>query len=286
MRLRNVFSNGKLRNLCLLVGWCGCMALPVSASGAAPKSLSAHVLAMGGDDDDKVYGNAVVGPEFPGGVDSLLQYIKSHVRYPEEALKRGVQGRVFIAFVVGKDGAVYDAKVQKSPDSLLSREALRVVQSLPKWKPGMHEGKPVKVQYTLPIKFDIPDKGNKQVGTGKPIVPVVGDIEELDVYPISEVVPEFPGGDEAMMKYIGTHVRYPEELKKVGAEGRVMVGFVVDKSGSIRDIKVMESSHPLFSAEAVRVVQSMPKWKPGTQGGKPVNVQYSLPVIFRLKAKK
>lgn len=262
------------------------MALPVSASGAAPKSLSAHVFAMGGDDDDKVYGNAVVGPEFPGGVDSLLQYIKFHVRYPEEALKRGVQGRVFIAFVVGKDGAVYDAKVQKSPDSLLSREALRVVQSLPKWKPGMHEGKPVKVQYTLPIKFDIPGKGNKQAGTGKLVAPVVEDIKAPDVYPISEVVPEFPDGEEAMMKYIGTHVRYPEELKKVGAEGRVMVGFVVDKSGSIRDIKVMESSHPLFSAEAVRVVQSMPKWKPGTQGGKPVNVQYSLPVIFRLKAKK
>jgi len=92
-------------------------------------------------------------PDFPGGQTALRQFIAQSVKYPTEASSKGIQGKVFINFVVGKDGSVKNAKIARGVDPSLDKEALRVVNSLPKWNPGRNKGEVVAVSYTLPINF-------------------------------------------------------------------------------------------------------------------------------------
>ena len=103
------------------------------------------------------------------------------------------------------------------------------------------------------------------------------------VYKVCENPPVFPGGTHAMYKYLADNIKYPDEAKAAGKQGRVIVQFVVRKDGSISDVSVAKSAGNLsLDKEAVRAVSSMPKWNPGTQGGKPVNVQYTMPVQLKL----
>ena len=102
------------------------------------------------------------------------------------------------------------------------------------------------------------------------------------VFDVVEVMPQFPGGQIAMLKYIMENIKYPEQAMKEGIQGRVAVRFIVEKDGSISDVKPILSVHPLLNKEAVRVVESMPKWSPGKQNGKPVRVRFNVPVMFKL----
>ena len=102
------------------------------------------------------------------------------------------------------------------------------------------------------------------------------------VFDVVEVMPQFPGGQIAMLQYIMKNIKYPEQAMKEGIQGRVAVSFIVEKDGSISDVKPVLSVHPLLNKEAVRVVKSMPKWSPGKHNGKPVRVRYNLPVMFKL----
>ena len=92
-------------------------------------------------------------PEYPGGVAALRNFLAQAVKYPSEAVKKGIQGKVYVTFVVNKDGSVSNAKIARGVDPLLDAEALRIVSSLPKWKPGRQKGLDVAVQYTVPINF-------------------------------------------------------------------------------------------------------------------------------------
>ncbi|MFV0290646.1 MAG: energy transducer TonB [Mangrovibacterium sp.] len=94
-------------------------------------------------------------PEFPGGVAALRAYISKTVKYPTSALNNNVQGTVYISFVVNQDGGIEDVKVLRGVDPDLNEEAIRVVQSMPKWKPGMQGGKAVRVSYQVPVKFEM-----------------------------------------------------------------------------------------------------------------------------------
>ena len=102
------------------------------------------------------------------------------------------------------------------------------------------------------------------------------------VFDVVEVMPQYPGGQIAMMKYIMENIKYPEQAMKEGIQGRVTVRFIVEKDGSISNVKPVLSVHPLLDKEAVRVVESMPKWSPGKQNGKPVRVRFNVPVMFKL----
>ncbi|MBL8002726.1 MAG: energy transducer TonB [Flavobacteriales bacterium] len=97
------------------------------------------------------------------------------------------------------------------------------------------------------------------------------------------MLPSFPGGEKALAAYMVKEVTYPKKAKKAGIEGKVIVGFVVDKDGAVTDAKVTRGVDPLLDAEALRAVQAMPKWIPGTVNGKPVKVFFNLPVRFKLK---
>ena len=94
--------------------------------------------------------------------------------------------------------------------------------------------------------------------------------------------PSFPGGSEALLDFLRENVKYPEQAQKDSIEGRVVVGFSIDTDGSITEPQVVRSAHPLLDAEALRVVNLMPKWEPGSENGTPVKVKYNLPITFKL----
>lgn len=94
-------------------------------------------------------------PEFPGGEVALRNWLGTHIKYPVIAQENGIQGKVYVTFVVGKDGSITNATIARGVDPSLDKEALRVVNELPKWKPGKQRGKPVNVSYTVPINFQL-----------------------------------------------------------------------------------------------------------------------------------
>jgi protein TonB len=106
--------------------------------------------------------------------------------------------------------------------------------------------------------------------------------EEETVFMIVENMPEFPGGDLALRKYIADNVKYPEIAKENGLSGKVFVAFVINQRGEVENVKIARGVDPALDKEAIRVVQNLPKWKPGSQRGKPVKVSYTVPINFQL----
>ena len=117
-------------------------------------------------------------------------------------------------------------------------------------------------------------------------IPPVVETEVVDedvIVDVAEIMPEFPGGTAALMKYLGTNIKYPTISQEMGSAGRVIVQFVVDKDGSISNPEVVRGVDAYLDKEAIRVISSMPKWRPGVQNGKKVRVKYTVPVVFRLQ---
>ncbi|MFB6318257.1 TonB family protein [Saccharicrinis sp. FJH54] len=246
-------------------------------------------------------------PQFPGGNAAMIKYLQKNIHYPDIATKNGIQGSVYVDFIVDKKGKITDVRVKRGVDPSLDKEAVRVVESMPDWIPGTQRGEKVNVVYTLPINFALDGYGSKpgvefdvELEEEEPIKVVVNSKKESDkrevefvdvddkavdqdvVFQIVEQMPEFPGGDAAMHKYLAETIKYPTAAQEKKIQGKVYVNFIVEKDGSIDNIKVVRSIDPLLDKEAVRVVKAMPNWKPGVQRGKPVRVSYMLPINFLL----
>lgn len=106
-------------------------------------------------DDDAIFFVVEVQPEFPGGMDSMYAFIQKNLIYPEKAKAEGIEGRVFITFTIEKDGSVSNVKILRGIGGGCDEVAKEVVEKMPKWKPGTQRGKPVRVQFNLPIKFEL-----------------------------------------------------------------------------------------------------------------------------------
>ena len=123
-----------------------------------------------------------------------------------------------------------------------------------------------------------------EVVISAPVEAPVEEEEEEVVFVVVESMPEFPGGQQALFKYLSENVKYPVIAQENGIQGRVICQFVVNKDGSIVDVEVVRSGgDPSLDKEAIRVIKSMPKWKPGKQRGKAVRVKYTVPVNFKLQ---
>ena len=125
-------------------------ATPVNTSN---KEVTTQILP--GDQTEDVFMVVEEMPEYPGGTEALLTYLKDNLEYPENCKKNNIQGRVIITFVVEKDGSVADAEIVRSVNEELDAEALRVIKAMPNWKPGKQKGKTVRVKYTVPVNFKI-----------------------------------------------------------------------------------------------------------------------------------
>ena len=134
------------------------------------------------------------------------------------------------------------------------------------------------------IEINTEDDKDVEVVIAPPVEAPVEEEEDEVIFMVVESMPEFPGGQQALFKYLAENVKYPVIAQENGIQGRVICQFVVNKDGSIVDVVAVRSSgEPSLDKEAIRVIKSMPKWKPGKQRGKPVRVKYTVPVNFRLQ---
>ena len=232
--------------------------------------------------DDDVYEVVENMPEFPnGGMGELMKYLSANIRYPEAAHKAGIQGRVTVQFVVGKDGSIGNVSILRGVNADLDAEAIRVISSMPKWKPGTQKGEPVKVKYTVPVMFRLTPEPVEKIDETTVVgyhTPVAGE-----VYDVVDKMPEFPGGMTGLMQYLSKNIRYPAEAQTKGIQGRVTVAVIINTEGKAVNASIVRSVDPILDAEALRVASTMPDWVPGTKDGKPVNVKYTFPVTFRLQ---
>jgi protein TonB len=137
---------------------------------------------------------------------------------------------------------------------------------------------------TESIEINTEDDKEVEVVIAPPVEAPVEEEEEEEIFMVVESMPEFPGGQQELFKYLAENVKYPVIAQENGIQGRVICQFVVNKDGSIVDVQAVRSSgEPSLDKEAIRVIKSMPKWKPGKQRGKPVRVKYTVPVNFRLQ---
>lgn len=218
-------------------------------------------------------------PKFQDGdLMDFRAWIQQHLHYPDTE----ASGRVIVTFIVERDGSMSSFRVLASPDEALTQEALRLLGSVPagSWTPGLQGDEAVRVKYTLPIDF-------------RTITPETPSVEEKpspstekeDPYLMAETMPKFQGGGVTKFRtWILQHMKYPEEARKRGISGQVLVSFVVTKNGAITQIEVLSSPHDLLTQEVIRVLRHTPDggWTPGIQEGRKVDVKYTLPLNFRL----
>lgn len=324
-------------------------------------------------ENDSIYSFVDKMPEFQGGLPALSDYLSFELNYPELAVEDSIEGRVYVGFVVERDGKVSNVKLIKGIGGGCDEEAVRVIRKMPLWIPGKLNGTPVRVYKTLPISFSLaippPSKqkiyievdsvpqfpggefklnnylinsisefqskidsthnhldvyfvverdgrtsnvflkdsinvkaekeiktfiqnmplwkpgkiGNTDVRT---LVMLPMDFSKLKVFTVIESMPKFPEEIENMFKFLAENMKYPETARNNGIQGRVFINFIVEPDGSITNAKVLKGIGGGCDEEALRVVNMMPKWKPGTQHGKPVRVSYNLPVKFTLDISK
>ena len=151
----------------------------------------------------------------------------------------------------------------------------------------------VNAEKVVDVRYDEPQKQNtkkkvkgvaeKKADTSETNT-AVGTFEPVqgDVFDVVEEMPQYPGGPQALFKFLGENVQYPAEAEKAGIQGRVIATFVVEKDGSISQPTIVKSVDPLLDAEAIRVISAMPNWIPGKQNGKVVRVKYTVPLSFNL----
>lgn len=256
----------------------------LSTDKFAPKKatlLKEKVFALDTTKKGQVYVAVEQQPQFPGDDKAFAAYLGKTIKYPQTARKNNVQGRVILTFVVEKDGAISDVKVLRGVGSGCDEEAVRALKQSPKWIPGKQKGKAVRVQFTVPVEFKLSPKTALNISPASKI-PGLPDA----IFTQVEQQPGFPGGNAACVKYLQTTIKYPAEARKNKVQGRVVTSFVVMKDGSIADVKVLQGIGAGADEEAIRVIKNMPKWFPGMQNGRPVNVQYTLPISFTLDGKQ
>lgn len=205
-------------------------------------------------------------PLFQGkDLNTFRSWLQSQIRYPAEALKRGIEGRVVLSFIVERDGSVSTIELLQSPDRILSEEARRAVAASPKWSPGRQKGHLVRVRYTLPVDFSIP----KEKTTA----------QEPELTP-----PQFEGGDlNAFRSWAMQRLRYPAGAREQQTEGSVVATFTVGRDGRVEDIRIAGSPDPQLAEEVRRVVKASPAWSPATRNDEATVVTVTLPVSFRIQ---
>ena len=232
---------------------------------------------------------------------AVLLYLGLQLQRMAEANKK-VENTQAVALAKLNTEKKKEAKVEKK--EIIRQEPEKVVEQV---KSSVKFTAPVikkdeEVKEEDEIKLDEVQKSDKAVGAftvegndevGGAVLKAKEDIaapeppkhvvEETKIFTVVEQMPMFPGGDAALMGYLRDNIHYPTVAAENGVQGRVVVGFVVERDGSITDVNIIRSVDPSLDREAMRVVKSMPRWTPGKQNGSAVRVKYQVPVTFRLQ---
>lgn len=242
-----------------------------------PKTASAEEAPAGqqptpsASEDDTPFLVAEEMPLFQGkDLNTFRTWVQSQIRYPVEALKRGIEGRVVLSFIVERDGSVSTIELLQSPDRILSEEARRVVSSSPKWTPGRQNGHLVRVRYMLPVDFSTPKKETAAQSTAAQKPGLASMQFEI-------------GNLNAFRSWAMQRLRYPAGAREQQTEGSVVATFTVGRDGRVDDIRIAGKPDPQLAEEVRRVVKASPAWSPATRNGEATTVTVTLPVSFRIQ---
>ncbi|PQJ23063.1 energy transducer TonB [Tenacibaculum sp. SG-28] len=240
--------------------------------------------------------------------EQMSAHIKKHFNYPKKAMDAGIEGRVLVQFTIDELGKVFDIRTRvPKGGELLGEEAERIIKKLPTFEPGKQQGKIVKVKYGIPIGFKIPGSVKKDnlssgvLATSAPVKkPVVKEAIITDFVKFNKVqtIPLFKAcvkvADDKkmecfntrMMSHIQRNFNYPQKAAEENIQGKVWVSFIIDKNGEVKNVKSRGPKNGiLLEKEAERMVKKLAKFKPGFHEGKITNVQYTIPINFRISAK-
>jgi len=263
------------------------LAIPLLAVALITPSVT---IAQGAKPEKKVESYVDQMPEFKGGINALKNFFADNLTYPADAKANGVEGMVVISFVIDETGAVNDPTVLKKLGRGTDEEALRIVKlTSGKWTPGSHNGKIVPVKYTVPIKFSLTES------------------ERAATADKANQMPQFKGGQEALISTISKHLRLPEEAKQENLNAKVIVKFYVEKDGTVSNIRLEETKlkktvgvgsdldymdastfkvqnkailSKLAEAATNAVKATSSKWQPALKNGQPTGAEMVLPVQF------
>ncbi|WGH76762.1 energy transducer TonB [Tenacibaculum tangerinum] len=235
---------------------------------------------------------------------NMTKHIVKNFNYPKEAIEAGIQGRVLVQFTINEQGNVEDILLRgPQGGEALENEARRIINSLPKFIPGKHNGKTVKVKYGVPITFKTPGANNsnsRTTRTKKAITNTRKVSEEkaiTDYVKFAQVhnIPQFKTCanapdmqklqcfNERMISHIQRNFNYPAAAAEQNIEGRVWVRFIIDKNGEVANITMKGPQNgELLEQEAKKMVSKLPSFIPGKHNGKIANVEYYIPVNFKL----
>ncbi len=252
---------------------------------------------------EKIVSDPDIPALFTGGTSEMHRFISNSLRYPTDAVRRNAQGLVVYTFIVEKDGTLTNFELIHRADSLLDLEALRILQSMPPWRPAKFKEEIVRSKTYVPMYFRLNQNAvaashrSSTTTTTTATLPApraatqhndttvsaTGDAPvESEVFSIVEKMPQYYNGEQGLAEFINHQLRYPIEARQQGVEGRIICSFIVGIDGGISNIEVVQGLHPQLDNEAVRVLSLMPKWVPGENNGQKVNVKCLLPIDFNI----
>lgn len=214
---------------------------------------------------DKYKSGGDGNPAYFAGFDTYFEWHRKKLH--TELINPDISTKVDVEFVVERDGSITNIKTSQAFDPFsmeAAKEVERVLGSMPNWTPARENGVAERALVKMTIPF-----GNT---SSKSSAPKLADRD-----------PSYPGGEEAMKRFIESNRKYPRYAAENGIQGRVIVGFTVQADGSLTDVHVKKSVDPQVDAEAIRVVKSMPRWNPGKRNGVATAITASAPVVFVLR---
>ena len=221
-----------------------------------------------------------IDPMYSGGTHEMTRFISNSLRYPREAAEKNIQGLVVYNFVVELDGSLSNFEIMHRAHPLLDEEALRIIKSMPAWRPAVYKGENVRSIQYVPMYFKL-NKNARSTTTAqqRKVMPI--DPNE-EIFTIVDKMPEFPTGEEGLSKFISEFIQYPVRAKQEGIQGGIVCAFIVRKDGTISNLEVINGLDNDLDNEALRVLSMMPKWSPGIDNKKPVSVKCILPIDFKI----
>lgn len=239
--------------------------------------------------DNKIFETTALDaqPEYPGGMSKFYKELATNLKYPPAAAKANISGTVNTSFIIEKDGSINDIKVvsDKKIGGGLEEETIRIIKASKKWKAGVKNGKAVRTKYMLPVKFILPKNNTNTNST--PITttkPPVTDNDKVYDHVTMKTPPTYTGGMANYYRFLSKNINYPNEAFAVKKTGTAMISFIIEKNGSVSNVKAEGKALGYgLDEEAVRVVKLADQWNPGVLNGQKVRVKYNLPIKFSMK---
>ncbi len=225
--------------------------------------------------------------EFPGGMQALLEYLKINIEYPLLPEEHGINGGVVVKFIIDKDGKIKYPRISRSVDPVLDRMALERIWQMPQWKPATENGSSIPYEYVVSVRFithyipyeefKVKEEYNLKAQQS---TPVYGRTKNNQ----PDTFPRYPGGLEKLIAdfriYVEKMREQTNDSKWNDMPSRTTVGFIIEKDGSVSNIKVSKMLNSVLNKKVIHFIKQMPRWTPGTKDGKIVRSFYTVPLFF------